>query len=111
MDTENLLDQILNYRVGGARQNFCIFSLYGNPGLDERINECLFVSIAAVQADDVCASFLFLGDLNCHNQEWLGSMATNLHNVASFDFITVFGWDQLVVAQPLHVVVPKKIYV
>ena len=26
--------------------------------------------MAAVQAEDVCASFLFVGDLNGHHQEW-----------------------------------------
>ena len=30
--------------------------------------------MAAVQAEDVRASFLFVGDLNIHHQEWLGSM-------------------------------------
>ena len=33
--------------------------------------------MAAVQAEDVRASFLFVGDLNGHHQEWLGSTTTN----------------------------------
>ena len=33
--------------------------------------------MAAVQAEDVCASFLFVCDLNGHHQEWLGSSTTN----------------------------------
>ena len=45
------------------------------------------------------ASFLFVGDLNGHHQEWLGSMTTNRHGVAAFDFTTVSGCDQLVVGQ------------
>ena len=45
------------------------------------------------------ASFLLVGDLNCHHQEWLGSAATNRHGVASFYFATVSGCDQLVVGQ------------
>ena len=40
---------------------------------------------------------LFVGDLNGHHQEWLGSMTTNRHGVAAFDFATVSGLDQLVV--------------
>ena len=76
-------------------------SLYRNPDLDDRIFECLLASMAAVQAEDVHASFLFVGDLNGHHQEWLGSMTTNHHGVASFDFATVFGCDQLVVG-PTH---------
>ena len=53
--------------------------------------------MAAVQAEDVCASFLFVGDLNVHHQEWLGSTTTNRHGVAAFDFATVSGCNQLVV--------------
>ena len=43
------------------------------------------------------ASFLFVGDLNDHHQEWLGSTTTNRHGVSAFDFATVSGCDQLVV--------------
>ena len=53
--------------------------------------------MAAVQAEDVRASFLFAGDLNGHHQEWFGSTTTNRHGVAAFDFATVSGCDQLVV--------------
>ena len=56
---------------------------------------------AAVQDEDVRASFLFVGDLNGHHQEWLGSATTNRHGVAAFDFATVSGCDQLVVG-PTH---------
>ena len=64
-------------------------SLYRNPDLDDRIFDCLLASMAAVQAEDVHASFLFVGDLNGHHLEWLGSMTTNHHGVAAFDFATV----------------------
>ena len=43
------------------------------------------------------ASFLFVGDLNGHHQEWLSSTTTNSHGVAVFDFTAVSGCDQLVV--------------
>ena len=56
-------------------------------------------SMAAVQVEDVLASFLFVGDLNGHLKEWLG--CTNHHGVAAFDFATVSGCDQLVVG-PTH---------
>ena len=55
--------------------------------------------MAAVQAEDVRASFLLLSDLNNHHVEWLGSTTTNPHGVAAFDFATVSGCDQLVVGQ------------
>ena len=51
--------------------------------------------MAAVQAVYFRASFLFMGDLNGHHQEWLGSTTTNRHGVASLDFATVSGCDQL----------------
>ena len=61
----------------------------------------LLASMAAVLAEDVCASFLFVGDLNGHHQEWLGSTTMNRHGVAAFDFATVSGCNQLVVG-PTH---------
>ena len=86
-------------RVCGVRQNFYVFSLYCNPDLDDRIFDCLLPSMAAVQAED--ASFLFVGDLNGHHREWMGSATTNRNGVAAFDFATVSGCDQLVVG-PSH---------
>ena len=53
--------------------------------------------MAAVQAEDVSASFLFVDDLNGHHQEWMGSTTTNRHGVAAFDVATVFCFNQSVV--------------
>ena len=83
------------------RQNLYVCSLYRNPDLDGRIFDCLLTSMAAMQAEDVLASFLFVGDLNGHHQEWLGSATTNRLGVEAFDFATVSGCDQLVVG-PTH---------
>ena len=47
------------------------------------------------------ASFLFVGDLNGHHQEWLGSTTTNSHGAAAIDFALVSGCDQLIVG-PTH---------
>ena len=77
---------MLLVRVCGLRQNFYVYSLYRNPHQDDRIYDCLLTSMAAVQAEDVRASFLFVRDLNGHHQEWLGSTTTNSHGVAAFDF-------------------------
>ena len=57
--------------------------------------------MAVVQDEDVCATFLFVGDLNGYHQEWLGSTTTNRHGVAAFDFATVSGCNQMVVG-PTH---------
>ena len=89
------------FRVCGMRQNLYVYSLYRNPDLDDRISDCLLASMAFVQAEDVRASFLFVGDLNGHHRELLGSTTTNRHGVAAFDFATVSGCDQLVVG-PTH---------
>ena len=89
--------EMLVYKVCGVRQNLYVFSLYRNLDLDDRIFDCLLTSLAAVQAEDGRASFLFVGDLNVHHQEWWGSTTTNRHGVAAFGFATVSGCDQLVV--------------
>ena len=57
--------------------------------------------MAAVQAADARASFLFVGDLNGRHQEWLGSTNTNRHGVPALDFATLSGCDQLVIG-PTH---------
>ena len=84
--------EMLIFKVCGTRLNFYEFSMYRNRDLDDRIYERLPTSMAAVPAKDVPASFLFMGDLNGHQQEWLGSTTTNRHGA------TVFGCDQLVIA-------------
>ena len=60
-----------------------------NISADFCIYDCLLTSMAAVQAEVVRASFLFVGDLSGHHQEWLGSTTTNSNGVAAFDFATV----------------------
>ena len=93
--------EMLGFRVCGVRQNLYVFSLYRNADIDDRIFDCLLASMVAVQTEDIRASFLLVGDLNGHHHEWLGSMTTNRHAVAAFDFATVSSCDQLVVG-PTH---------
>ena len=45
--------------------------------------------MAALQAEDLEASFLFMADLNPSNQTLLGSTTMNSHGVAAFNFATV----------------------
>ena len=91
--------KMLVFSVCGVRQNLYVSSLNRNPDLDGRIFYFLLASMAAVQTEDIRASFLFVGDLNGHHQEWLGSTTTNRHGVAAFDFATVSCCDQFVVGQ------------
>ena len=88
---------MLVFRVCGVKQNLYVFSLYRNPDRDDHIFDFLLASMAAVQTEDIRAFFLFVGDLNGHHLEWLGSTTTNRHGVAALDFATVSGCDQLVV--------------
>ena len=91
---------MMAFRVCGARQNLCVQSL-PQPDQDDRIYDCLLTSMAAVQAEDVRASFLFVRDLNGHHRKWLSSTTTNCRGVAAFNFTTVSGCNQLVV-DPTH---------
>ena len=93
--------EMLVFMVCGVRKNHYVYSLYRIPDLDERIFYCLLASMAAGQAEDVRKSILFIGDLNGHHQEWLGSTNTNRHGVAAFNFATEVKGDQLVVS-PTH---------
>ena len=96
--------ETLVFTLCGVRQNLYVFSLYRNLNLDDHIFDCLLTSMAALQAEEMRASFLFVGDLNGHHQEWLGSTTTNRHGIATFDFSNVSGCHQLVVGPPKHVV-------
>ena len=92
------------FRVCGVRQNLYVYSLYRNPDRDDRIFDCLLALMAAVQAEDVHASFLFVGDLNCHHQELLGSTSTNLHGVAPLTSQQSQVAASWLSAQPMYVV-------
>ena len=93
--------EMLVFIVCGARQHFYVFSLNHNPDLDDWLYDCLLTALAAVHAADVRASFLFVGYLNGHHQEWVGSTTTNRHGVVALDFATALGCDQLVIG-PTH---------
>ena len=54
--------EMLAFCVCCVRQNFYVFSFYNNTNLDYRIFYCLPASMAAVQAEDMRASFLFVYD-------------------------------------------------
>ena len=49
-----------------VRDRTYVFSLYRNPDPDD-LFLILLTSMAAVQAEDVRTSFLFVGDLNGHH--------------------------------------------
>ena len=92
---------MLVFKVCVVSQNIYVFSLYRNPDQDDQISDGLLASMAAVQAENIRATFRFVGDLNGHHQKWLDSNTTNHYGVAAFDFTTVSSCDQLVVG-PTH---------
>ena len=58
-----------------------------------------------MQAEDVHAPFLFVGDLNGHHQEWFGSMTANHQCVQPLTLqlcLVAINWLS---ACPMHVVV------
>ena len=57
--------------------------------------------MAAVHAEDVRASFLFVGDLNAHHREWLCSTTAIRHGYGSQLSQVAISW---LLAQPMHVV-------
>ena len=78
------------FSVFVVRQNLYVFNRYRNPDLDDRIFDCLLTSMNAVQAENACASFLFVGNLNgLIRSGWVLHTTTNRHGVAAFDFATV----------------------
>ena len=85
------------HNVCRVRQNLYVFSLYHNPDQDDWIFDCLLAPTAAMQAEDIRAAFLFVGDLNGSHQEWLGSTTTRTVMELQPLKTTLSSCDQLVV--------------
>ena len=92
---------MLVFRVCGARQNFYVFSLYRNPDLDDQIYDCLLTALAAVQAADARASFLFVGDLNGHLRNGWVQLPRTVMALRPSILPLCQGCDQLVIG-PTH---------
>ena len=78
--------EMMVVRVCGSRQNYYLFGAYQNPSTDDRIFDCLLSSMALIQSEDSRTAFHFMGDFNCHHEEWLGSRRTNSHGRSARDF-------------------------
>ena len=79
-----------------------MFNEYRNPNLSNKMLDCLLTALAKVQSVGKNASFLFVGDVNAHHEEWLGSSTTNLHGRAARDFVSSSGYEQMV-TEPTHI--------
>ena len=51
--------------------------MYLNPDLADNNFYCLMTAMATLQSVDEKATFLFVGDVNAHHEEWLWSSTTN----------------------------------
>ena len=50
-----------------------------------------------IQREDRKIDFIFVGDLNVHHRDWLGSVSgTDRHGVAAYDFSNLSGCVQLI---------------
>ena len=93
--------QMTIIRVCGSQLNTYVFGLYRSPSVNDGIYDCILASMASIQAADRKASFVFVGDLNGHHAEWLGSPRTDRHGEAAYDFCCAAGCTQLV-SEPTH---------
>ena len=70
--------------------------------LDDSIYDCLLSSMSEIRELDRKSSFIFVGDMNAHHQEWLKSVCpTDRHGNAEFDFTNLSGCTQLI-KKPTH---------
>ena len=92
--------EITNFSPCGVKQNLHVFNLYRNPNLDDQIFYCLLTSVATVQAEYVCASFLFVGDLNAFI--WSGLVLRPRTVMVLQPLTSQLGCDQLMVVGPTH---------
>ena len=84
-------------RVSSKHHNHYVFGLYRNPDANNELYDCLLTAMASIQSVDIKASFIFVGDLNAHHQEWLGSISpTNRNGLAALDFSNLSGCEQLI---------------
>ena len=93
--------EIMAVRVCGQRLNFYIFCVYRSPSTNDRVYDCLLEAMAKVQSVDSRSVFGFVGDFNCHHEEWLGSSRTDSHGVSARDFCNLSDCTQMV-AGPTH---------
>lgn len=90
-------------KVSSKYHNHYIFSLYRNPDANNNLYDCLLNALALIQSVDVKSSFIFLGDVNAHHQEWLNSVSpTNRNGHAALDFANLSGCEQLI-DEPTHI--------
>ena len=87
--------EVIVVRISSSSQNFRVFGVYRNPDLSDKIVDCLLTVMAKVRFVYRKAFFLFVGDVNAHHNEYLGSSMTNLHGRVASDFASLSGCEQM----------------
>ena len=64
--------EVIIVRICSSSNNFYVFIVYRNPDLSDAFFDCLLTGMAKVQSVDRKASFLVVGDVNAHHEEWIG---------------------------------------
>ena len=103
--------EMLFFRVCGVRQNLYVYSLYRNRDIDDQIFYCLLASMAEVQAEDVHVSFLlWVIRMAIIRSGWVLRPRTimELQPLTSQLSLVAISW---LLAQIMHLVEPKRIYI
>ena len=61
--------EVIVGRICSSSHNFYVFNVYRNLDISDNFFFTLLTAIAEVQFVDRKASFLFVGDVNAHNEE------------------------------------------
>ena len=103
-------------RICKSSHNFYVFGVYRNPNqLDKNFGR-LLAAMAKVQPINRKAYSLFVGDVNAHHEEFLGSSATTLHGRIARDFTSsssreqMFTWPTHFDAEVLNLVLTEVLY-
>ena len=85
------------FKLSGRLHNFYLFlRTEFLVQMTESMTVCVCIAMGEIQSADPKYAFCFMGDFNCLYSEWLGSHATNAHEVTSFAFATLTDCSQLV---------------
>ena len=77
--------KVIVIRICSSSHNFYKVCVHRYPDLADQIFDCLLTAMAKVSSWIKRRFFLFVGEVNTHHEEWLGSSGTNLHCRATRD--------------------------
>ena len=93
--------QFMVAKIPCQRLNCYLFVVYRSRSTDDRVFDCLCEAMGCIQSVYPKSVFCLVGDFNCYHSQWIGSLITDAHGVAAFDFATVADCSQLV-NEPSH---------